>query len=191
MYTIGFEGASDTIKAAITEYCPILNKLAKDAAGGGGGKALETWFGVEGKTPQMLTKLKAFDSFLNTQCMRLTFVVKPLGATVDCAEVVQGDLAQVIRNLPGDDGKHFLPSGIRVFVLPGFAGQSRPEAFNTLAHEVSHRVLNTTDNPLVNGVPKQTYGKRAAQSLAASNGAAAMTCAENWGYFFMDMLGTA
>jgi hypothetical protein len=191
MYAIGFEDATDDIKAAITEYCPILNKLAKDAANGGGGKALETWFGSEGKTPQMRAKLIEFDRFLNEQCMRLTFVVKPLGATVDCAEVVSGDMAQVIRNLPGDDGKHFLPSGIRVFILPRFAAKDRSERFNTIAHEVSHRVLGTTDCPVMNGTPTQTYGRRAALSLAASNGAAAMTCAENWGYFFMDLLGTA
>jgi hypothetical protein len=191
MYAIGFEGASDSIKTAITEFCPILNRLSKAAADGAGGRALERWFGIQGKGPQMLSKLKEFDRFLNYQCTRLTFVVKPLGATVDCAEVVNGDLAQVIRNLPGDGGRHFLPSGIRIFILPAFAGQSREEAFNTLAHEVSHRVLDTTDYPVVNGVRKQTYGKQAALALAAADGAAAMTCAENWGYFFMDMLGTA
>jgi len=188
MYTIGFEGASDQIKSAITGYCPIFNSLAKDAANGVGSKLLTRWFGSAGTTPKTRFKLVALDRYLNMRCVRLTFAVKAMGATVDCAEVVRGDLAQVMRNIREDSGEHFLASGIRVFLLPGFAGQDRSEQFNTLTHEISHRVLDTTDNPVVNGTRRQTYGRAAALALAATDGGAATTCAENWGYFFMEML---
>jgi hypothetical protein len=187
MYTIGFEGASDQIKSAITKYCPIYNNLAKDAANGVGSKLLARWFGSAGTTPKLRFKLVGLDRYLNMRCTRLTFVVKALGAKVDCAEVEAGDYAQVMRNIRDDSGQHFVAGGIRVFVLPAFAGQSSSEQFNTLTHEISHRVLDTTDWPVVNGTRRQTYGRAAALALAATDGQAATTCAENWGYFFMEM----
>lgn len=186
MYTIGFEGVSDASKQAIAAICPQMNTVVAKAADGAGGKLRTKWFGLVGSKPAMFKKLLAMDQYLNTRCVRLTFVQKALGQKVDCATVEAGDFAQVIR-VPTDPGtgERFVPSGARVFILPNFSGQSASEKFNTVCHELSHRVLATTDFP--GGVC--CYGRNDALALAAGpKSNLAVTCAENWGYFFMELM---
>jgi hypothetical protein len=186
MYTVAFEGVSDPSQAAINAICPRMNEIVHKAAKGMAASLRTKWFGAGGNKPSFFKKLTAIDNYLNVRCVRLTFVHKATGQKVDCATVENHDFAQVIR-LPDEPagGDRFVPSGARVFILPSFAGQSASEKFNTVCHELSHRILDTTDWP--GGVC--CYGRADAFALALGpNSALAVTCAENWGYFYMEVM---
>jgi hypothetical protein len=184
MYQIRFEGGVGAAEqAAITAVVPErLNKVIKDAVSVGD-QLIDRWFGSAARTG---TTAKAFDEkrrkmddYLNRRCSVLTFVKKPYDATVDEAKVVQGDFAQVIRSCFRDDPGGFVPSGLRIYVLgTGMIDQKPDEMFNTIAHEVTHRVMGTTDF---------VYGINPALRLARTQPEKAVNCAENWGYFYMEL----
>lgn len=172
MYEIKFEGASSLVQAAVNESVPIMNTVVDYAASGKFGSAIRIrWFMAD--SVELFRRLKAMKSYLHDRCTRLTFVVKALNHRVDQAVVMKGDFAQVI-------GSNFVSSGTRIFILPSFPNQTPDEKLNTICHELSHRVLDTTDYP--NGV--SVYGSTDARALDANS---AIICAENWGYFYMEM----
>jgi hypothetical protein len=75
------------------------------------------------------------------------------------------------------DANGFIPSGIRIYVLgTGMIDQTPDEMFNT---KISHRVLGTEDF---------VYSDNRALKLAKSSSNRALGCAENWGYFYVEML---
>jgi hypothetical protein len=78
-------------------------------------------------------------------------------------------------------------SKIRFIIFSdNFLKQDSLAQFNIIAHELSHEVLGTTDYP--NGQDKdEIYGEIKAEDLAQKNSAAALKCAENWGYFYEDV----
>jgi hypothetical protein len=187
MYAIGFEGVGGASQSAINAICPQMNAVVKQAADRAGGELRTRWFGSHNaNNPSLFKKLLAMDRYLNQRCVRLTFVAKAVGQKVDCATVEDDDFAQMMR-LPTDPvtGERFVPSGARVYLLPSFADQSASEKFNTVCHELSHRVLATTDFP----GGEEIYGRDDALGLAGRPGDdLAVTCAENWGYFYMELM---
>jgi hypothetical protein len=185
VYEINFdENVPAGIQQNITETCGVLNQVAAEAAAGLGRTLQTTWFGNAATSADVLGKLKRYDNYLNKRCVRLTFAWKTVGQVVDCADVENGDIAQVQRGVREPTGEKFITSGLRIYLLPVFSQRDRTERVNTLAHEVSHKILDTTDRP--SGV--NVYGRNLARALAVSNGAAAAKCAENWGIFYEDLM---
>jgi len=189
MYRLRYEGGIFSREREAIEACvpARLNKVVK--AGKNVGNALiSRWFGSRAcpggtRYDEFDTKRKAMSAYLNNQCQVLTFVKKVYGQIVDSAEVEKGDYAQVMSKcfpkesaggIPG-----FVPSGLRLYLLgTGFINLDEGERFNTLAHEISHRVLDTTD---------YWYGKAKSLAKAASNSSRCLRCAENWGYFYQEV----
>ena len=147
--------------------------VALAATMGRGAKLRNTWFKSEANSAGMKTRLKAMDDYLTKRCTLLTFVVKGVNHRVDEADVEQDDFAQVINT-------NYISSGTRIFILPSFPTQAFDEQVNTVCHELSHRILQTTDWPSGN----QCYGRAEAMALSGPD---AIICAENWGYFYMDL----
>ena len=191
MYRIRYEGGVFSAeRTAIEAWVPAkLNEVAR--AGLNVGNALiRRWFGadaVPGGTCYAAfdTKRKKMSEYLNQQCQVLSFVKKPYGKKVDSAVVEQGDLAQVMRSCFRTDPSGFVPSGIRIYLLGrGLIKQGENERFNTIAHEISHRVIGTTDRCF----GMMIYGRTKALALASVDSATAITCAENWGYFYQEVM---
>lgn len=181
MYTIRYEGGiGDAEKAAITEWVPTqLGKVVAQGVGVGD-HLLTRWFGTSGSTKASTEKRVKMNDYINRQCQVITFVKKLKGAKVDSALVEDGDLAQVIRSCFSTDPSGFVPSGIRIYLLTGgFVNQDRNERFNTITHEISHRVLGTVD---------YVYGDKKALRLARNEPEKALNCAENWGYFYQELM---
>lgn len=174
MYQVTFENATSDIEASINQVVPIMNTVVDYAAKWRFGSYLRArWFKNLSDSLRMRQKLEQMNSYLNKRCTRLTFVVKPLNHRVDRALVEAGDLAQVIRT-------DYVSSGARIFILPSFQQQPLDEKLNTVCHELSHRVLGTTDwigNTSI-------YGESAALALSGDD---SIRCAENWGYFYMEL----
>ncbi len=174
MYNVRYENATSNIQAAVQELLPLMNTVISYGAKAQFGADLRTkWFKDSAHSQGLRDKLKAMDTYINKTCTVLTFVVKQVDHRVDGARVEQGDYAQVIR-------AKVLPSGTRVFILPSFAGQDSGEKLNTVCHELSHRVLSTTDRPA--GTP--VYGYDNALHLA---GNLSVNCAENYGFFYKEL----
>jgi hypothetical protein len=61
-------------------------------------------------------------------------------------------------------------------------------AFQTLAHELSHLLLATRDEPLnPPAASPKCYGEPVCTALATANDPRALTNADNWGYFIEDL----
>jgi hypothetical protein len=185
MYRIRFEGGLSTDEqAAINAIVPDRLNRAVAYGMNVGDALIIRWFGAAaasgGETSAAFQAArKKMDDYVNRKCRVLSFVKKPYNATVDSALVEQGDLAQVMRScFHGQDG--FVPSGLRIYVLgSGLINQDADEQFNTVAHEISHRVLGSVD---------YVYGMKKALKLATNDSATAINCAENWGYFYMEVM---
>ncbi len=191
MYTVRFEGASEAEKNAINRWVPDrLNEVVRIALGIGD-SLISRWFGnaaIRGANrAEFHAKRTKMHDYLLNQCQVLSFVKKPVGAKVDEALVEEGDFAQVIRSCFKGDPSGFVPSGIRVYLLGGgVIGQGKEERFNTVAHELSHRIIGTTDRPDPAG--RTVYGKKNALRLAKISTPFALNCAENWGYFYQEVM---
>jgi hypothetical protein len=174
MYNVRYENAPSNIQAAVKETLPLMNTLVSYAAKAKFGSQLRAkWFKDSANSQDLLKKLKDMDSYINKVCTVLTFVVKKVDHRVDGARVEATDFAQVMR-------ADVLPSGTRVYILPNFAAQDPGEKLNTVCHELSHRVLKTTDAP--GGA--LVYGYNNALHLG---GGLSVNCAENFGYFYKEL----
>lgn len=137
--------------------------------------------------------------YISKKCTSLTFVNKRIGDIVDKVPCEHGDIAQVIRgafiSYPMQDGRsklteanRFVPSGLRLYVFPGFmprrlaSAQAFEFQFNTVLHEISHRVIATMDH---------WYGEQDSLDAATRNDQDVVDCAENWGFFYADLLSLA
>lgn len=200
MLTLRFEGTSAQQQAAIEASAAKMVAVAAFATTLGDAR-ITHWFGDAALSgganfADCDARRKKMSGYLGKQCSSLTFVNKVIGDIVDNAPCEHGDIAQVINGafktktvlgqrsrLTEADG--FVPSGLRIFMHPGFmtrsSGAARPfdNQFNTLMHEISHRVIATTDH---------WYGEGSALDAAQHNNALAVDCAENWGYFYADLL---
>ncbi|HXT79206.1 MAG TPA: M35 family metallo-endopeptidase [Acetobacteraceae bacterium] len=191
MYRIRYEGGVNSAEQqAIEQWVPkMLDTVVKAALSVGDG-VITRWFGDDARPSGAAYgdfdgKRKKMSDYVLNRCQVITFVKKVYGKKVDGAEVEQGDFAQVIRSCFGADPSGFTPSGVRIYVLgSGLINQDAHERFNTITHELSHRVIGTTDAP----GGKMVYGKRKALSLATKSSAEAVICAENWGYFYQEVL---
>ena len=186
MYRIRFEGGvSSDEQAAIAEWVPKTLDTVIGQGVGVGDHLLTRWFGASAtgagtNASDCLAKRQKMSDYVLRQCQVITFVKKLYGKKVDKAEVVEGDLAQVMRSCFGNDPDGFVPSGVRIYVLGnGLIEQDAHERFNTITHELSHRVIDTTD---------WVYGKQESLDLATTKPAKAADCAENWGYFYQELL---
>jgi hypothetical protein len=191
VYRIRYEGGITAgEQQAIEEWVPKMLDTVVRAALSVGDGVITRWFGATagpggGTYADFDGKRKKMSDYVLNRCQVISFVKKTYGKKVDTAEVVQGDLAQVMRSCFGTDPDSFTPSGVRIYVLgSGLINQDSHERFNTITHELSHRVIGTTDAPLGSSV----YGKQNALTLATSSSAGAVKCAENWGYFYQEVL---
>jgi hypothetical protein len=174
MFTVRFENAGKLEQATASETIATVSAVISYAAKSTFGRRQRgQWFKDQANSQGLLDKLKAMDRYVNKQCTVLSFVVKTVGVQVDSAPVEATDMAQVMR-------APLLSSGTRIYILPNFCAQTHQERVNTVCHELSHRVIQTTDRP--NGVA--VYGRGPALALA---GVHAVNCAEVFGYFYMDL----
>lgn len=191
MYRVRFEGSiSQAEKDAIMRWVPgkVNEVISKGVTVGDA--LLARWFGNDaipagtgGKSCK--EKREKLSDYMNNRCQVISFVKKIVGQTVDSAKVETHDLAQVMRSCFGHGKDDFVPSGVRVYVLgQGLINQTVNEQFNTIVHELSHRVVGTTD--FIGG--RSIYGRSAALQLARENSAGAVDCAENWGYFYQELM---
>ena len=182
MYRIRYEGGiSSNEKQAIEDWVPAtLNKTMRESMSVGDG-LISRWFGNAAIGSKAFNdKREKMKDYVLNRCQVMTFVKKLYGKKVDAAEVEEGDFAQVIRSCFGNDPTGFVPSGVRIYVLgTGMIDQDSHERFNTITHELTHRVIGTTD---------WVYGKKSSLKLAQKNSAKALDCAENWGYFYQELM---
>jgi hypothetical protein len=181
---IRWEGVTSDEQGKMEVALASLNKVLQFSLTVGDNRILP-WFGSSALKGG--PNYKAFDArrnkmakYVKDQCTLLTFVKKIAGLTVDCAEVESGDIAQVIRSSFGNtfDEGAFVPSGLRVFLLPSFALVPPRRHFHTLTHELTHRVLLTTD---------WWYGEANCQQKAKVNDPKCLDTAANWGWFYADV----
>ncbi len=189
MYRLRYEGGVFSKERSAIEACvpERMNKVVK-AAENVGNALIQRWFGSKAcpggtRYAAFNAKRKAMSAYLNNQCQVLTFVKAIYGHRVDSAVVEKGDYAQVMRSCFTKEGGEavpgFVPSGLRIYLLgTGFVDLDEQERFNTIAHEISHRVLDTTD---------YWYGKNKSLARAVSNSSKCVDCAENWGYFYQEV----
>ena len=191
MYRLRYEGGVfSREQAAITAIVPArLNRVVR-AADNVGNALIRRWFGSKAcpggsRHAEFDAKRKAMSAYLNNQCQVLTFVKKIYGVKVDNAVVEKGDYAQVMSACWPKASRtgvpRFVPSGLRIYLLgTGFINLDEDERFNTIAHEITHRVLDTTD---------YWYGKNKSLAKAVLNSSRCLDCAENWGYFYQELNG--
>lgn len=175
---------------------PILHALAANKDAGPRSK----WFPAA-SLDEVHTAVGNFDKYLNQRCSRLTF--KRLHVGMRCDSDVNDPDDLVSKNLAGQviptvmlkgqdrpdfrkEGGYFsVPTGMRIFLGPlyfkvknGYDAILTTAAiyrFMTLAHELSHKVLKTTD---------QVYELDACLGIA--NTPKAVMCADSWGYFITE-----
>jgi hypothetical protein len=76
--------------------------------------------------------------------------------------------------------------GISLYKTP----TDRDSAFQTIAHELSHLLMATKDEPWAPPTNKpKCYGEPKCTKLANDNDVRALTNADNWGYFMEDLRG--
>jgi len=190
MYNIFFEGLSDDEKATIRSIVPRqLNEVIAAALSVGDG-VISRWFGSSAlpggqRYNEFDLKRKTMNTYLTTKCTRLTYVKKRVGQYVDNCQVERGDLGQVIRSAFDDQDAGavpaFVPSGIRVYVLGDtlLTGVPPRRRFHTMAHEITHRVIQTVDH---------WYGEQNCLDKAVANSARCLRCAANWGWFYTEVM---
>jgi len=185
----------------VTKYANLVAELSKVARETKPVALLKPWFGsLDNKA---LERVVLIDKYLNEKCTQITFVKKEGGATVDDAKVMLNDYGQVIPQVEEHkdpkDLSH-VQSGLRIFILPYFWAVPKEKAHyervNTVYHEISHKVLGTTDS---------CYGAEACKALAtwtAGSPPSALKkyvekrgtsigdqiyCADSYGYFMADL----
>lgn len=181
---IRYEGITSSEKAKLQAALARLDRVLQASLSVGNNRIVP-WFGNDAASG---AGFKAFDDrrkkladYVKNKCRLLTFVKKIVGEWVDCAEVEQGDLAQVIRSSFKDGGfkkDAFVPSGVRIFVLPSFNNTGPRRNFHTLTHELTHRVLLTTD---------WWYGEENCKNKASQGDPKCIDTAACWGWFYADV----
>jgi len=200
MYRVHFENLSPEVEAAIRTLVPDqLNRVALHALGIGE-SLIGFCFGKDALPGQKYyddfdTKRKKINEYLNQKCDLLTFKGRNLNNVPQGAYAFmrfccwQDNIggATAFRSAGGAGTtlkaqSDFLPSGTRVHLFAAnFAPLKVDSKFNTIAHEITHRVITTTDTPDGTNV---VYGWPAARALRDKSSEAALRCAENWGYFY-------
>ena len=190
MYAVNFEGLSETEQATIKSIVP---KQLNDVVTAGltiGDRVIGRWFGSQAvsggpRYAEFDLKRKTMATFLATRCTRLTYVKKRVGQYVDGCEVEDGDLGQVQNSVFDNPNAgavpEFVPSGIRVYVLGNtlLTGVTPRRRFHTMAHEITHRVIQTVDH---------WYGEQKCLDKAIQNDVRAVRCAANWGWFYTEVM---
>lgn len=168
---VGFENITKNYQADLKEMLQRVVALNHTVAMAPGAYAalLSKWFG--GNSGVAVTKIKAVDTYFTKKCSRITFVSYPEDHFVDGVEVEANDYGQVIPNV----GTH-VSSGLRVFVYGLYFRSKRYERINTVYHELTHKIIDTSD---------YRYGHN--KCLAYSGSANAVKNADNYGYFMADL----
>lgn len=192
--TIVFEGVPDqdqkTVTLVWTELMRALDKPVNL------GQNIDRWFGTACSAQfrtAMPRVLRKFRSCMNL--CRVTVCCSDLGdRDVDTFGAayhnINGGFAPIINFDPSKqpalrlelDSKWNI--GITLYKTP----TDRDSAFQTVAHELSHLLMATKDNPW--NPPSKTpkcYGEQRCTALATNNDARALTNADNWGYFMEDL----
>lgn len=170
--------------------CPLIHELAGPQRPG----PRTTWFASESLS-EVQSAIINLDQYLNHRCSRLTFKVLAVGNRCDNDEVEESLAGQVLPTvmLKGQDRPDFrrengylqVPSGLRIFLGPlYFSVRTNYDEmlstvaiyrFMTLFHEMSHKIIKTTDQ--VYELPK---------CRAIKDTPKAVMCADSWGYFLTD-----
>lgn len=194
MYRVEYENLKPDEEATVKKFVPdALNKVVRFALGLGDG-LIEHCFGAAAMPGGQFhndfdTKRKKMNEYLNEKCNVITFKGRNLDNVPKdafafmrqcCWQAESGGTifrGAMTLNTQSD----FLPSGTRVHLFPAnFMALKADGQFNTIAHELTHRVIATTDKPEGNNV----YGWAAAKALRDKSSELALKCAENWGYFY-------
>ena len=180
-------GQMDEIKGYVGEIFSAL--FPGDLGLLGGDDHGRRWFGSY--WTQAKVRADIMRKYLETRCNSLTFVRKMNGAKCDNCLVENVDYGQVLPNVvvnsQGKTGVQdftqvgaelHVPRGLRIYLSPMyFSDKSTLERRNTVFHEMSHKIINTSDDE---------YGWDDCLDLAKANSAAALTCADNYGYWLSE-----
>jgi hypothetical protein len=178
----------------IITHLKLISELVRDLAVKPNASPWKEWF-PKTAYPEVASSIKNLDSYLNVKCQRITYRKLVAGKKCDNGEV-QGNLAgQVIPNIvmPGFDRADFrkeggnvhVQSGLRVFFGPLYwtvkdkydkmLKTVEIYRFMTHFHELTHKILKTTD---------QVYELDNCKKI--KNTEKAVMCADSWAYFLVD-----
>jgi hypothetical protein len=189
-------GEMREIIANLIILCPLVHQLASNSSLG----ARRNWF-AQASLPEVESALDNFDKYLNTRCTRLTFKRVHVGGRCDSDiddpyDLVTSSLAgQVVPTvmLDGEDRPDYrkpgaylkVPSGLKIFIGPWYFSMSGSHdeilsspaifRFMTLAHELTHKVLKTSD---------KTYELEPCRAIKDTP--EGVMCADSWGYFLTE-----
>jgi hypothetical protein len=189
-YQVRFDNLGPQAINAIRIWVPDkLNKVAEVSLTARPGIA-QYWFGdhllpgsnlhleFDRKRRQMNEFLNSYDPVSKT----ITFAGRNVPQGQGAPAMAAGFMRQSCFPSHGD--QRFVPRGIRMHIFEQFFMTATSEdRFNIIAHELTHRILATTDKPRGPNTPP-VYGFDAARTLAQQDTSMALTCAENWGYFY-------
>jgi hypothetical protein len=170
--------------------CPLIHDLAKSDHEG----PRRNWF-AQGSLAEVQTSIVNLDQYLNSRCTGISFKVLQVGGRCDSDTVVASLAGQVVPTvmLDGEDRPDFrkpsgylkVPPGLRIFLGPlYFSVNEHYDAvlktvgiyrFMTLFHELSHKIIKTTD-----------VEYELPNCLRIKDTAEAVKCADSWGYFLTD-----
>jgi hypothetical protein len=173
----------------------IISLLVLQAAGWGErGGPRSDWFAQQSRA-EVQSALENLGAYLSHRCERLTFKVLKTGMRCDNGEMGENVAGQVIPTvmLEGQDdpdlrkenGYLHVPTGLRIFLGPsylapvaGYYDAVRKtltiSRFMTLFHEMTHKIIGTTDEG-------RTYGYHSCKAIKDTDGA--VKCADSWTYF--------
>ena len=174
---------------------PAIHQLATNDSLG----QRREWFAQQ-SLQEVKDSLDNLDKYLNTRCERITFKRLHVGMRCDRSVVTRGLAGQVLPTvmLEGEDRPDYrkpnayfkVPSGLNIFIGPlYFSVRNNYDAilktpaiyrFMTLAHELTHKILKTSDKvyelPNCKGIKDSADG---------------VMCADSWGYFLTEYVESA
>lgn len=177
-----FENITGADQTDVSEKCDRVVELAALAAKAAPADLLTKWFGV-GNHVGARKQLNAMNEYLTKKCTRLTFVGKPINHYVDGVTVDPGDYGQVIGNIRTTTANFqksvaHVSSGLRIFIYSEYFKAGRYERMNTIYHELTHKILGTSD---------YKYGHGSCQKFAIKYPGTVLKNADNYGYFMADL----
>lgn len=173
--------------------CPMIAELARSERVG----PRSNWFAQQSLS-EVQSALVNLDQYLNHRCARITFKVLAVGNRCDNKETGAGLAGKVIPTvmLQGQDRPDFrrengylqVSSGLKVFFGPLYLSVRTNYdpmlstvaiyRFMTLFHELTHKIIKTTD---------QEYELVNCKNIKDTP--RAVMCADSWGYFLTDYAG--
>ncbi len=189
--TITFEGLSVQDQETVTTIWTEMMRTLGDPSNLN--QRITTWFGAgcpaQFRTgmPRVLRKLKSCMNLCNVTLMCCPLEDRDVNTYGAAYHNIDGGFAEIVNFNPATQPELNLEIdskwniGIEMYKTP----VNRDSAFQTIAHELSHLLLATKDEPADGG--GKCYGEAICRNLATNNDARARTNADNWGYFIEDL----